>query len=258
MSGPSAGQVAEPESARVANGARPTTALTIRQLLQISMFWFALNSIWGGFEVFQQKRVIALVGEDPELALGFMELLVMPIAALAMPVAGSISDYTTSRWGRRKPFIVFGSATTFLAMIGLATSQVFVVLVAFFALLQLTSNIARGPFAGLVPDLVPERQVGIASGLMGLMITFGLMGGYLIVATGYVLDDFTWPMIVLGAIILAATCSPLSWCPPDRRASRVRAGLGEVGLETFGTDMLREQTRLPARVPVLHPRRTAT
>ena len=39
--------------------ARPTILLSGPQLFQISVFWFALNAIWGAFEIFQQKRVVA-------------------------------------------------------------------------------------------------------------------------------------------------------------------------------------------------------
>ena len=42
-------------------------------------------------------------------------------------------------------------------------------LAAFLALLQLSSNVAQGPFQGFIPDLVPERQVGRASALVGMM-----------------------------------------------------------------------------------------
>ena len=225
---------------------RPTTMLSMPQLVQISMFWFALNAIWGGFEVFQQKRVIALVSTGPELALAIMELLAMPVAMLTMPIAGSISDYTATGWGRRKPFILAGALATFFAMIGLALSQHIVVLGAFFVLLQLTSNIARGPFAGLVPDLVPERQVGTASGLMGLMVTLGIVGGYLIVATGYLPvfdEDFTVPMIALGVLVLAAGIGTVLWVP-NGPPGKPRAGRtwSTVALETFGTDILRERS----------------
>ena len=40
-------------------------------------------------------------------------------------------------------------------------------------LLSLSTNFARGPFQGYVPDLVPERQVGLASSMVGLMQVLG-------------------------------------------------------------------------------------
>ena len=234
----------EPVEADLAGDARPTTSLSVAQLFQISIFWFAINAIWGGFEVFQQKRVIQLIGDGAPIALPAMELIAMPIAVLTMPVMGSVSDYTTSRWGRRRPFILFGSLAAAVAMFGLALAPSFPVLILFFVLLQLTSNAARGPFAGLVPDLVPERQVGIASGLMGLMITLGLVGGYLLMSTGYLLDeDFTLPMLALGAFVGLAGIGSFLWIPKGP-AAKARGGRSwpKIAFETFGTDILKERS----------------
>lgn len=226
-----------------AGDVRPTTRLSAPQLFQISIYWFALNAIWGGFEIFQQKRVDRLIGDAAPVALGVMEFIALPIAVLTMPVMGSISDYTTSRWGRRRPYILFGSLAAAAAMFGLALSPTFPVLILFFILLQLTSNAARGPFAGLVPDLVPERQVGIASGLMGLMITLGLVGGYLLMMTGYLLGDFTLPMIALGVFVGIAGIGSFLWIPkgPPGKARGERTW-PKIALETFGTDILKERS----------------
>jgi len=239
-----AGPVLEAESDLPGDEVRPTTSLSKIQLFQISIFWFALNAIWGGFEIFQQKRVIQLIGDAAPIALGVMEFIAMPIAVLTMPVMGSISDYATSRWGRRRPFILFGSLTAAVALFGLGLSPTFPVLVGFFVLLQLTSNAARGPFAGLVPDLVPERQVGIASGLMGLMITLGLVGGYLLMMSGYLLEeDFTLPMIALGGFVGLAGVGSFLWIPKGPPAKpRGERTWSRIALETFGTDILRQRS----------------
>lgn len=245
---PAVPRPAEPalgDSEPIAGGeARPTALLSRPQLFQISVFWFALNAIWGGFEIFQQKRVVQLIGDAAPLALGLMEFIALPIAVLTMPVMGSISDYATSRWGRRRPFILFGAVTAAIALFGLALAPSFPVLVLFFVLLQLASNAARGPFAGLVPDLVPERQVGIASGLMGLMITVGLVGGYLVMMSGYQLDeDFTLPMLALGLLVGLTGIGSFLWIPTGPPA-KPRAGRTwpRIALETFGTDILRERS----------------
>jgi MFS family permease len=234
---------------------RPTKLLTGVELFQISVFWFALNSIWGGFEVFQQERVDVLVADWPHTigpieiqnwtpsALGIMELLAMVIAVLTMPIAGSISDYTTSRWGRRKPFVLVGALLTLVALGGVALAGTYLVLVVFFALLQFTSNLARGPFAGLVPDLVPERQVGLASGLMGLMLTFGLAAGFLVLWTGLDSGDFTAQMFLIGGFVALTGVGTFLWVP-NGPAGKPRAGRTwpTVARETFAGDILRERS----------------
>ena len=129
-------------------------------------------------------------------------------------------------------------------------------LVLFFVLLQLTSNAARGPFAGLVPDLVPERQVGIASGLMGLMITLGLVGGYLLMMSGYLLDeDFTLPMIALGAFVALAGIGSFLWIPkgPPGQAARGADLVDDRPRDLRHRHPPPAELRVPARVAVLHP-----
>jgi putative transposase len=48
-----------------------------------------------------------------------LDLLMAPIGMLLMPVMGSISDYTASRWGRRRPFVLTGSIAAGAALLGL-------------------------------------------------------------------------------------------------------------------------------------------
>ena len=67
-------------------------------------------------------------------------------------------------------------------LLGFASSSAWIGLLVFYVLLQFSSNFAQGPFQGYMPDLVPARQVGLASGLMGLMILLGTGGGAILVA----------------------------------------------------------------------------
>ena len=42
-----------------------------------------------------------------------------------------------------------------------------------------STNVARGPFQGYVPDLVSDKQVGLASAMVGLMQILGNVVGFL-------------------------------------------------------------------------------
>jgi len=117
---------------------------------------------------------------EPALKNSYLGLISATGLALAMviqPIAGAISDRSRSRWGRRRPCIVAGTLgdLVFLAIMALAGN--FWILFAGYCLLQLSSNIAHGPYQGFIPDLVPEDKKGLASGMKGLVELLALVIG---------------------------------------------------------------------------------
>ena len=178
-------------------------------------------------------------------ALAIIDFFAVIMAIAVQPTVGSISDYTISRWGRRKPYIAIGSALDVVFLIGIATSQVYLSILVFVVLLQFSSNFAQGPFQGFIPDLVPGPQVGMASAMVGMMSILGAVGGTLIVSIGYAINDFTIPTISLGLIELATAIGTLLWVR-DGRKPKDRAGRSwaSVAKEAWGLDILRERSFL--------------
>ena len=166
-----------------AAGARPTVHLPFSHLLRISLYWLGLTAIDSAVGVVVTNRIL-FEGWVDEFSVGRALFLVgiagAVVGILIQPTVGSISDYTVSRWGRRKPFIVFGSLLDVVFLLGIAYGNSLLAIAAFVMLLQVSTNIARGPFQGYVPDLVPEEQVGLASGMVGLMQTVGNVTGFAI------------------------------------------------------------------------------
>src|SRR5215471_14156051 len=170
----------------VVDESRPTERLPIRELLRISLYWLGLSSIFAGLNTILTGRLqfTGLVPADEAgRALFLVEISGAIIAVIVQPTIGSISDYTVSRWGRRKPYIFVGSILDVVFLIGIASSNTLLAIAAFIALLQFSSNLAQGPFQGYVPDLVPGPQVGTASALVGLMQVLGNVTGFLIGAS---------------------------------------------------------------------------
>ncbi len=225
---------------------RPTQRLPIRQLYQLSMYWFGINAIWGGLNIVLQERVplLAPVGEAGRY-LAFLDVFAVVVAIGVQPTVGAISDYTISRWGRRKPYIAIGSVLDVVFLVGIATSQTYLWLFAFVILLQFSSNFAQGPFQGYIPDLVPGSQVGMASAIVGVMTILGVIGGTLIVSVGYALGSFVLPTIALGIVELATAIGTLRWVregpPPKDRGGRSWLAIAR---EAWGADVLRERSFL--------------
>ena len=235
---------------------RPTKTLPISQLVTLSIYWLGITAMWNGLHVLVlPKRAEALFGlQDSGLGLALITLAGVAAALLVQPTAGAISDFTASRWGRRKPYIVIGSLLSIVFLWAVASAETPIAIIVSLALLQVASNIAQGPFQGYVPDLVPAHQVGLASGLMGVMTILGGVAGVAICLLGYLqlqpgmVDSqiraiLFWPTIGLG-IIQVATMIVMALTVDEGRAALPREGRSwlRVGLSAWNTDILRERS----------------
>jgi MFS family permease len=226
-------------------------------LLRLSVYWFGIQAIWAGIDgVIIPVRVDAINPEMTGTIIAVITTIGVLMAIVVQPTIGVVSDYTMTRWGRRKPYIVIGTVLDVVFLAGIATSNDLVAIGAFVALLQFSSNFAQGPFQGYVPDLVPAQQVGRVSGFMGLMILLGQIGGGLIATLGLLAlpenasaeaarQAFLLPTIGLGLAELA-TMVALVWTVRDERPPTPRAGRTwrQVALSAWGTDLLRERNVL--------------
>ena len=229
-------------------GVRPTAILPLRQLFAISVYWLGLSCIFGGLVALLTGRLEfeQLVPKGTEgTALVQMTIVGSLIAAVVQPTVGAISDYTTSRWGRRKPYIFIGSILDVVFLAGIAMSNTVVAIAALFLLLQASSNFAQGPFQGYIPDLVPEPQVGLASALLGIFQTLGIVAGSIVAALGVAFHQYAVAIIALGAIELM-TMLVVVIRVQEGRAAKSRAGRswGRIALSAWGTDILRERSFL--------------
>jgi len=228
------------------DGARPTVSLPIGHLVRISLYWLGLTAIDGAVGVFIQNR-LNYDGFAAESDIGrLLFVLSIPVAVLSIliqPTVGAISDYTVSRWGRRKPYIVFGSLLDLVFLAGIALASNILILGAFAALLAVSTNIARGPFQGYVPDLIAERQVGMASALVGLMQIFGNVTGFLLVTLAVGLGRMELAIAAVALVELATMTAVVvrvsPGVPPLDRGDR---SWTEIARTAWGTDILRERS----------------
>ncbi|TFG68778.1 MAG: MFS transporter [Thermomicrobiales bacterium] len=227
---------------------RPTGRLPNRELVRMSLYWLGLSSIFAGLSFIMAGRLefTGLVEKaDAGRALFLVSISGAIIAVIVQPTIGSISDYTISRWGRRKPYIFIGSVLDVVFLIGIASSNSLIAIAAFIALLQFSSNFAQGPFQGYVPDLVPAPQVGTASALVGLMQVLGVVSGYTIAAIAVALHQYELGLVALGVLELATMLSVVlrvreGPAPKSRGGRPWRA----IAAEAWGTDILRERSFL--------------
>lgn len=226
--------VTEPEHQRL--------RLPLSQLVTLSIYWFGIQTIWGGLNITVIPGRLDDLSRDSQGTLLAVIMLAGAIAPiLIQPTVGLISDYTVTRWGRRKPYIVIGTLLDIVFLTGLAFNSDFIAMVAFYFLLQVSSNFAQGPFQGYVPDLVPARQVGTASGLMGLMLTLGTIAGVGIATLGGIVDNVALATLALGLVELVTMIVLVATVDEGRAApARTRGWLAIAG-SAWGRDILRQR-----------------
>jgi Na+/melibiose symporter-like transporter len=123
---------------------------------------------------------------------------------LVQPIAGAISDRSGFSWGRRRPYILLGSVLAMLLIPGLGFCNSYAALFIIYCLLQVSSNTAQGPYQGFIPDLVPGKRRGVASGVKTLLEVGG--GVALLYPIAFFMDRYftgegsPWLWLSLGAL----------------------------------------------------------
>jgi Na+/melibiose symporter-like transporter len=148
--------------------------------VKITLFGFALSAFWSSLHlVILPLRLLDFVPEA--LKNTYLDLLILTgliLAIAVQPIAGALSDRSTSRWGRRRPFVLLGGLFILLFLPGIGLAGSYAVIFLTYCLLQISSNTAQGPFQGFIPDLVPVGRRGTASGVRSF---FNIAGGVVLI-----------------------------------------------------------------------------
>jgi MFS family permease len=194
--------------------------------IPINAYWLGINISAGSTPILIPFLIVMFMPADyKNTYLATIRVVGLAVAMLVQPLAGYLSDRSTSRWGKRRPFIftsailnviclaIIGSSTLFIHSPldpffegTFAVSAAFAVLFAGSILQQISSNIGHGPMQGLIPDVVPEQQRGLSSGVKSsfevlpilLLIVIGPLvnAGKIWLTVGILMAGFVLTMLV--------------------------------------------------------------
>ena len=133
--------------------------------ITINLFWLGLNfrNTSVGTIIMPYLVDVFVPAGVRNTALGALRASGLIIALVAQPAFGLLSDRSTSRVGRRRPYIFVGVMLDLAFLAAMALSWNYWMLFASVLLLQFSANISHGALQGLIPDMVPEDQRGRAS-----------------------------------------------------------------------------------------------
>ena len=210
--------------------------LSLKQLLGMNVYWLGLSFMWNSLHpIILPAILLHLVPESMKNSyLGVLTFVGLILAMVIQPISGAASDNWRSRWGRRRPLALVGTLLDFIFLALLAWSgNILVVFIGYIGL-QIVSNVAHGPMQGLIPDLVPDEQMGAASGVKNLMDMGGLIVASLAAGSLLSPDDRYPTTIMLVVMVVLAVSAALTFLTTrekstdDKEKTKNRINLKEV------------------------------
>jgi MFS family permease len=159
---------------------RPAPTISLGRLLAVNAMWFGQGAHWNPISFsLLPAAALMITGSTAASALliGHVTAAGNLFALLAPILAGWLSDRTRTRWGRRRPWLLAGTAVNLVGLAVLALAGTPLVLAIAYMIVQLSFNLAGGAYAAVIPDVVPAEDRGRASGMLGMMNVVGSVIG---------------------------------------------------------------------------------
>ena len=137
--------------------------------------------VWAGFfgpiQVLLAQQAELVAPGEKEFVFGLVTGLGSAVSVVANPLFGALSDRTTSRFGRRVPWVGGGAVAGALALLLLSVADSVAVMVLGWCLAQAALNAMYAALTATIPDQVPVAQRGVVGGWVAVSQTFGIVGG---------------------------------------------------------------------------------
>lgn len=153
----------------------------IETIIGISLFWLGLSMMSDGINSLVLPAILFDHAAEANRAttLGLLTFLGLLLGMVIQPLAGALSDQLRPFIGR-KGAIGIGLVMVLASLALLGSSAALAGLIAGYLAVQVFTSLAQAAQQGFIPDLIPVRQRGIASGLKNLMDIGGAMLGFLL------------------------------------------------------------------------------
>lgn len=206
--------------------------LNTKRTVLVGMAFLSICTFWQMYEA-----VIPLILKHTfhvsDTASGAVMALDNVLALFMLPLFGSLSDKSSTRFGKRTPFIVAGTAASclFMLLIPLADRLgIFWMFITALLLVLVSMSIYRSPAVALMPDLTPKPLRSKGNAIINLM---GAIGGMItlvliqVLVPGHTSQPDYFPLFAAVAFIMLLSVVLLVFTIPEKRLAEETAALSE-------------------------------
>lgn len=167
----------------VASHAEPRTPVRFPWILGVVLVNVGINvAFFGPLQVLLAQQAAAFDPGRKEAIFALVTGAGAAVSVIGNPLAGALSDRTPGRFGRRRPWVLFGAVAGAIGLIALAGAPDVAVMTALWCLVQAGCNAAYAAITAAIPDKVPVGQRGTVGGLAAMGITVGILLGAVVAA----------------------------------------------------------------------------
>ena len=192
----------------------------MRRVAAVSIGWLGISMVADGVPAVLLPHQLLSGGDEGATTLGLVSLVALAAAALVQPPAGRLSD-AIGRWPMVAAGVVVALAGLLLLISGAALPGAVLAMVGV--------SVAQAGYQPLLPDVVPGRNRGTASGFKSAIDVAGATLGFLLLAA--VLSEgasMTATLILGAALVIPFVIAYLLL--PNRSACRRPARRMSVGI----------------------------
>jgi MFS family permease len=165
---------------------------------------------------------------DSVVAFGIISGIAGACAIIAYPLSGALSDRTTSRFGRRRPWILGGALAFAISLVVLGLQTDFVGVGIWWSLALTGFCVLTAALTATISDQVPVRQRGFVSGWISAPQAIGTILGLLLVTA--VVTEQVLGYVALAVLLLVLVAPFLIFVkdavlPRDQRPKLSAAGV---------------------------------
>ena len=217
-----------------------TTAVFAEPTRKVTGRWIAFFAIaWLGIWMAQLAPVQKLLPEqitaqlkttywvDNVVAFGIISGISGVCAIIAYPLTGALSDRTTSRFGRRRPWIAIGTIVFAISLILLGMQTTIVGIGVFWSLALTGFCILTAALTATISDQVPVNQRGYVSGWLSAPQAIGIILGVMLVTYVFVgtLLGYTAMAVLLVVLVTPFLFLPDAVLPVELKEKMTARGV---------------------------------
>lgn len=174
--------------------------------------------------------VQTFVGEELKgTYFGILRLCSLMVALLVQAIAGILSDRSTSKLGRRRPFILIGNLLDVLSFVtvgviaySMSGMPGYWTLLLVVVLSMIASNLGHGAAQGLIPDIAPKSKIALFSSIKSLLeVPLPIIFVFLVVKSKIENQNYWAALIML--IVVYLVCTVLTMLIKEKPVKRAPA-----------------------------------